>query len=276
VTRILQPSSPDVYWREVNAIASEYFAIGSLIVRAIPFDESNRTRAVAQCLTNLRGIERQVTNAEDALRGRLSLLILRDQSDQIIKFRKDLYSFVEAQSQGILDNLTTDSDSAVLNLGNALRNNDTPADYYHVANAMLYVVLALRIASFFLFDRPVAEVTRAVCREMTDLLGTAERALEIARIVGRNRVSGVDEELILIDELGPVWGTTFSIRVDGRVVYTDTFAGSREVPRRSLNEVRARADRMQSELATTNATAVADGIKSHYDLVDMIKARTCR
>jgi hypothetical protein len=118
---ILEPSSAQVYWREVFICGTDYLAIGAAVLRTIPFAESSRPKAVKLALDNLRGIERQLVDAEEKLRNKLQFLPLRDRSDDTFKLRRNLFSFVESQSQGILDNLVTDSDGVINSLAGPLK-----------------------------------------------------------------------------------------------------------------------------------------------------------
>lgn len=275
MTRIVSEPSESLYWREVSACASAAHTVGSLVFNAIPFAENDRPTALRQFARNWAGLGPQIRQLEQSIGSKLTEATLVDRSGEVFGAKAALDEYLRLLSEGILDNIVTQSDVTARTLMGYLAHDDTPIDYYDVANGLLNALTSLRAVTFFLFDRPREERHAAVCSELASSLVNRNRGIESARAVGRNRVSSVDEELTLIDELGPVWGTIFTIRVDGRVVYHDIFAGPRGIPRRGLNEVRKQARLMQESLVVSNADAASMAVKGSYTAADGVSGLVC-
>jgi hypothetical protein len=275
MTRIVSEPSASLYWREVSACSSAAHTLGSLIFNAIPFAENDRPTALRQFARNWTGLGPQISQLKKSIGNRLTERTLADRSAEVFAIQATIDNYMQLPSEGIFDNVILQSNVTAQTLMGYLALDETPADYYDVANGLLNALTSLRAVVFFLFDRPQKEIYAAVCADIAGSLINRTRGIESARTVGRNRVSDVDEELTLVDELGPVWGTIFTIRVDDRVVYHDTFSGPRGIPRRGLNEVRQQARSMQESLAASNADAASVAVKTAYAAADGVSSVVC-
>jgi hypothetical protein len=275
MANVIQPSSANAYWYEIFKCASAYEEIGSLVLNAIPFAENDRPTALTHFFESFAGIGSQIEQLQTSVNQKLIETTLTEPSGDLFGIKASLDEFKKLGNQSILVNVVTRSNEIVARLAGFLAHDDTPADYYHVANGLLFALVSLRAAAFFLFDRSQADVNGTVCMDLRQSLGDRARGVETARTVGRNRVSEVNEELTLIDELGPVWGTIFSIRVDGRVVYDDTFGGARGIPHRNINDVRNQARQMHDSLLQSNADFVSADLKKAYDTADATSLVVC-
>jgi hypothetical protein len=275
MTKVIQPSSQDSYWLEVFSSAAAYERIGLEVLGAVPFGESDRQTALKRFAANFEGIGPLIDQLQVPVTKKLLDPTLRDRAANVAAIDLSISEFIKLGSAGILDTVVRLSDDSVSNIASFLAHADTPPDFYHIANALLVAITAFRAATFFLFDRPKNDIDATVCADLRKSLGDRSRGLENARTVGRNRVSEVGEELVLLDELGPVWGTNFTITVDGRLVYSDTFAGSRGIPRRTVTEVRQTAEAMRDSLRQSNANVVAAELKKSYDACDVVSGLVC-
>ena len=280
MTEIIRPSSPALYWREVASTGTAYTDIANLTINAIPIAENSRPRAKKQFLETFAGARQQIAALQESINRLLIEPTLTEPSAGAFALKATIDDFASTSSSQpntqALDNAKAQANRIEQKLIAHLQLTETPIDYYHVGNALYLFAISLHLGLLFLADQNRRDNNAALCSFIRGLLDNRTRALEVARLVGAKRVSEVDEDLVLIDELGPVWGTNFTIRVDGRVVYTDTFAGSRGIPRRGLNEVRDQARAMRESLIRSNADAVAAELTQTYDLMSEFTRIVCQ
>jgi hypothetical protein len=277
---VIRPSFPPLYWREIFSTGSAYDEAGILVLKAIPLSEASRPKAKKQFLEGVGGARSRIASLQNAINAVLLEPTLADSNRTAFAIKASLDSFADTPTNqpatSALKNAETLANLVEQGLIGHLQLAETPIDYYHVANSLYFFAVSLHLGVLFLADQTRKDNNARLCGHIGRSFANRSRAVEVARLVGAKRVSDVDEELTLIDELGPVWGTNFTIRVDGRVVYNDTFAGSRGIPRRTINEVRAQAKAMRDSLVKSNGDAVSAEVTQAYDLVDGTGRVVCR
>lgn len=273
--KVLNTVSDDAYIADLAAYTSPFTTLGFFVLSVLPFLETDSNATERLILGRLDEISRQIRELRALFEQRLAELTLRERTGEVLGIQEAVEEFVRLRSQGILDNVTTDSAVTKRKILGYIADAETPIGYYHAYNSLLCTLIPLRIWTFFFFGRPRRDLVALVCGELRDLLANRERGTEVARTLGRNRVSGVSEELILIDELGPVWGTTFTIKVDGKVVYSETFAGIRQIPRRNIADMRRESREKREELAERYAELMSEDVRRCYDAADALSRAIC-
>lgn len=255
--QIIKPTADQLYWYELASYAAPYATVASFVLSiyaAAKQDEVN-----AAILKKLDEISAQIRQLKDSIERKLNDILLKERAGEVLGIRESLLDYQRLKSVGILDNITTDSAQTKRKIAAYLSDAGTPDDYFHAYNALYVMLLPLRATCFNLYERPRSDTDPLLLKEIDDLLSVKDRAILVARTVGANRVAATQEP-VLIDELGPVWGTDFSVYVDGRVVYSETFS-----PRNhDLAERRTRWRLKHEETANAKAEdAVSELVKCH-------------
>lgn len=272
--RIIQSSPEELYWYGLFKYTSPYAEIGATVIELAKFfSENDLNTATQQLSRKLDELSVQIRQLREFIETKLDDIVLREHSGDVLGIKEALEEYIRLRSQGILDNIVTHSAQTKSKIEAYLSQDQTPIYYYHAYNTLKCMLLPVRVTCFMLYGRPSPDTSALVRDELHDLLANKERGVEVARVIGRNRVS-YEEEVFLFDELGPTWGTEFGVTVDGRRVYGDMFAPGE----RDLNEKRQRAQQKYKEFQEKKADEVSQGIRKCYDdaqqLLDQIGAQS--
>lgn len=253
--KIIQPSSEALYWYEVVSYIAPYATIGSFILSAFSLaSETVQERRLAEISRKLDEIMHLVVEASRALEQKMLDIVLKERTGEVLGFHEALLEFRNLQSQGILDNILSDSAQTKRKIKTFIDAPDTP-DALRSAYCGLYLsLLPLRIATFELFKLPLAQINPLVNDELQDMLDVEPLSVKTADAIGRNRVGPVKQVVVLIDELGPVYGTEFFVQIDGESHSLGFFQPWKKNHAEVINQAHARRD----ALATENGALAAE------------------
>ena len=274
MSEVIASSSEDLFWFHLAAHASPYATLGNAVLSVVPLG-ADAAASEAEILRKLDELKLQF----DALRASIAQQITDDRvlarTGKVLALKELLDEYGTTRREQTLLDVQTASAIEKRSIMELLDSAATPTAYFHVYNTLLCMLVAIRITCFVLLKLEKTRLHSEVCNEIHDAVKYEQRGIDVAHEIGRNRVSGVNERLFLVDELGPVWGTTFTIKVDGKVVYSDQFAGSREFPRRNISDVRSQAQRIREQLADQYAKMVAQDVQRYYDTAHAIEPLVC-
>lgn len=241
--KVINPSDTALYWYELAKFASPFATVGSFIFQAISFFSDGQAAAFERLFSKLDELSQQIAELKQSIEAKLDDMVLKERFGEVLGIKESLEEYHRILSPGILDNIVTDSAQTKRKMLAWLDDGRTPVAYLHAYNTLACTLIPIRTACFCLYRRPAAEVKALVKDEINDLLSRSAAAIKAGDTVGRNRVT-YEEKVVLVDELGPVWGTDFIIKVDKTVAYTDSF-----IPRSNeLQAVRNKAKEHFEEL----------------------------
>lgn len=255
--RLLNLSDDFLYWYEVASYIAPYATIGSFNVGGLALQSENRQEErLAEISKRLDEIKTLVTQTYRALEQKLNDIPVKERSGEVLGIEEALNEFRRLRSQGILDNIVSDSAQTKRKIKTYIDAKETPVEFRATYCGLYATLLPLRVAAFQLFDRPITEINQLVKEELLDLVDIESVMINSTETVGSNRVSPVISKDFLFDELGPTFGTMFSARVDNKARNLGTFL-PRNTDLGDLNEIRKRAHDSRDKLATNKATEAA-------------------
>lgn len=263
--KMLKVSDKALYWFEVASYISPYATVGSFILSGFALaSEHRQERRLVEMSRKLDEIKILINQTRRALEQKLEDIPLRERTGEVLGIEEALNEYRALQSQGILDNIISDSAQTKNKIKTFIDADDTPVDYRVMYCGLYATLLPLRVAAFELFDRPINDINPLVKSENEDLATVEAISISSAETVGSNRVSSRhQEERFLYDELGPVFGTNFYVTVDNTRRNLGTF-----IPRQGdgdLNAIRSRAQQSRDELAQQKARKAAAPFRQVFD-----------
>jgi len=260
--QLLKVSDRALFWYEVAAYIAPYATVGSFILSGLSLhSEHAQERRLAEISRKLDEIKMLIIQARRALEEKLNDIPIRERTGEVLGIEEALNEYRGLQSQGVLDNIITDSAQTKRKIKAYIESEDTPLSYLAAYCGLYITLLPLRIAGFELFDRPVDQINALVSDELQDIVRIESIAIRSAERVGASRVSPRQEETFLFDELGPVYGTNFFVQVDNARRTLGTF-----IPRYgNLNELRAAAQDMRDAIAAQKAAEAAAPFRRAID-----------
>lgn len=269
-------SSEALFWHDLAAHAAPYATLGNTLLAAARLDDEVTAEDAEQhILAQLGDLQRQFESLRASIATQLTDEALIVHAGKVLAIKKLLDEYSSTHQVANLTDAQRDSGVEKQIIMGILDSRETAAEFFHVYGTLLCMLISLRVTCFVLLRLERRDLYARTCIELTDVSRYRDHGINVAREIGRNRVSPVRERRFLVDELGPVWGTTFTILVDGRVVYTDEFAANREIPRRDISEVRAQAHAMRETLAERYAQAASEPLRMFYLSVDALKPIVC-
>ena len=270
-------SPENLFFHNLAARTAPFARLGNSLLAAARFAtaDADMVEVEASVIQQLTDLQRQFDQLRASIATELEdeNVIIHAGKILAIKDLLDEYARTHAQ-QNLTDAQSQSGEEKRIIMG-LLNSRETSDEFFHIYGTLFCMLISLRVSCFVLLRLSRPDLYAQVCEELNDVLRYRDHGIEIARQIGRNRVSPVRERRFLVDELGPVWGTTFTIMVDGRVVYTDEFAANREVPRRDISEVREQAHAMRDTLAERLAATVSEPLRTFYTNVDTLKPIVC-
>jgi len=262
---VIKPSEGALYWYELAKFASPFATVGSFVLQAISFFSDGQAAAFERLFRKLDELSQQIAELKQSIEAKLDDMVLKERFGEVLGIKESLEEYHRILSSGILDNIVTDSAQTKRKILAWLDDDRTPVAYLHAYNTLACTLIPLRTASFCLYRRPAPEIKALVKEEINDLLSRSAAAIKAGDTVGRNRVA-YEEKVVLVDELGPVWGTDFIIKVDKTVAYTDSF-----IPRSNdLQAVRNKAKAHFEELKEQNGWEACQPLEKCFSDAHML------
>lgn len=245
--KLLTPSSEALYWYEVASYIAPYATIGSFVLNAFSLaSEAAQERRLAEISKKLDEIMHLIVQTKEALEQKMLDIVFKERTGEVLGIHEALQEFRNLRNQGMLDNILSDSAQTKRKIKTWIDAPDTPVALRAAYCGLYLSLLPLRIATFELFERPLAQINPLVKDELQDILDVAPASLACSDTVGRSRVGKVKETIILLDEMGPVYGTDFTVLVDADIEFLGAF-----LPRhKNLKETRDNAHARREALAT--------------------------
>lgn len=251
---LLNVTDPSTYWSEAVGYLAPYAKIGSLILSGFSLaSELRQEKRLEEISKKLDEIKTLILQSRRALERKLNDIPLRERTGEVLGIEEALNEYRNLQSQGILDNIISDSAQTKRKIKTFIDADDTPADYRAAYCGLYTTLLPLRVAAFEMFERPIESINPLVKSEMEDLMEVEAISVRTAETIGDRRVSGVQTEAYLVDELGPIFGTHFSVKVDNDRRPLGTFIPGQG----DLATIRGLANETRSTLGAQKATEAA-------------------
>lgn len=248
--KMLKLTDRALYWYEVASYIAPFATIGSLIMTGFSLASENRQeKRLEEISRKLEEIKNLIINTRISLERKLNDITMKERTGAILGIVESLKEYQSLKSQGILDNIITESNTVKGKIKTYIESSDVELEYTAGYCGLYLTLLPLRIATFELYDRPISKINGLVIGETEDILGVEEISISSAETIGSKRVSHVNEDPFELDELGPIVGTTFSVKIDNRTHGVGIFD-----PRNGdLNAVRAQARQQRDVFARQKA-----------------------
>lgn len=262
--QILQPTTSQLYWFELASYVAPYATVGSFLITAgmAFFHENDNEARHEAIMQKLNEISQQIEDLRLSLERKIDDMILKERTGEVLGIRESLEEYKLLKAQGVLDNIISDSAQTKQKIASYLDSPDTTLEYYLAYNALKCLLLPLRIATFGLFKIDSANLRVLTKDELRDLLLNRQTAINHLIEIGRNRVT-YDSEVIMIDELGPRYGTELWVDVDGKGVWGKTFSP----PPNDHNELRDEQEKVFTSTRDTMAATTSQPLVDFYTKV---------
>ncbi len=241
----------------VNAVSpAEYFI--ALLEEAEPWVSiaisifsifGGGTPGQTEILQKLDQLSTQIKDLGTQIEKTIRQAFLKERAGEVIGYTnalKEALGFPETTRDQIVEILLVDSAVTQGKIEQYL-NADTPDDFYHAYATLNAALVGIRLQLLALSGGDFK-------MQLTGFINLRAAAIDVAQRIGRQRVSEVQEKLILIDELGPVFGTEFTIKQDGKHAFWATFSPEGGP---GLNEVRQKAKERRTEISNGCAAAAS-------------------
>ena len=260
---VLKVSERALFWFELASYASPFATVGSLILSGFSLASENRQeRRLAEISKKLDQIKVSINQTRRALEQKLNNMPLRERTGEVLGIEEALNEFRILNSQGILDNIVSDSAQTKRKIETYINAPDTPVEYRVLYLSLYATLIPLRIAAFELFDRPINDINQLVKSETESLLDAESISITSIENVGSNRVSALIFDTFIWDELGPRYGSKYSVQIDNSLrelgLYTDG-------PESERTAIRESAEKRRDELANQKASEASEPFRLLFE-----------
>ena len=258
---LLKLSDRATYWYEVASYIAPYAKVGSFIVSGLTLiSERSQEQRLAEISRKLDEIKTLINRTRAALEKKMNDIPVKDRTGEILGIEETLNEYRIHGRQGVLDNAVSESALTKGKIRAYIEASDTPLAYRGTYCALYTMLIPLRVAAFEMFDTEASEVNKLVAGELSDLIAISDIAIETSEKIGDRRVTAVQEERFLVDELGPVYGTNFYTSVDGDERTIGTFVPNAH----NIAEVRRTAREVRDGFAAIKASEASAPFRTAF------------
>lgn len=201
----------------------------------------------------LRSLTARVAQLEDVIKNLILDDVAKQLSAEVLAYKDSLDSYVTLKQQGILDNVLTQSAVTKNRLLQYIDDNTLPHSYRYYFGALLNACTSLRLSCIGLYSALQASRDKLLAPEAKAMLSRVPRVMQSAQAISEKRVA-TTSQVVLIDELGPIYGTTMSVTLDGKHVWGEFWGPSKGGERLSAMRQRA-TDTHRQYVSQANAQA---------------------
>lgn len=265
---VIKPSGKLLYWYEMAKYVAPYATVGSLLLSGFSYSsEVRQEHRLDQIAKQLRELKSLVINMERRIIDKLNDQVLKERSSEVLSYREFLQEQTIIQDTVALNlelsNMRTTKHKVLAYVNDV----DTPLDYKASYCGLLMSLVSMRIAAFECLDLELAKVNELALDEINELLSYEDVIKATLREVGSKRVHSYEEERLLVDELGPVWGTIFSVMIDDRKLALGSFTPGSN----SVSDERRMARKKVEELRERHASGAFDPFMESLAKFSMVK-----
>lgn len=238
---IIAEAGSAAYWLGVVEAAIPYIqAFSGLYSVLTTFGENPQEARLKRIELELKALSAQISKLEEVLKNLILDTVAKQLAAEVLGYRDSLDSYTSLKTQGILDNVLTQSAITKNRLAQYIDDGATPHSFKFYFGSLLNACTSLRMAAIGLYPATRESREKLVLPEAKTFLARIPKITESAQFISDRRVKQ-DSRVEMFDELGPIYGTVMSVTLDGKP-YWNSFVVPRKGDGNRLSQMRTRAD----------------------------------